>query len=284
VATFRLVLPRAPWTACLEELRQCYSDAIRKAGHAVTLSDTYLNPGEAGEDYQCAFGAHSVTPPDDFDRMVVMQSEHHAHHFRTEYIQTLGRARLIVNMGPFTLPGLGGLTPSVEVPPGVMRTRDVHRFSPFVRDAAAIDDWLNGGEHPQVKRDIDVLFYGSVTPRRAQMLESLSKAGVHVTALYGVLGAKRDAYIDRAKVVLDLKQDGTEPDDQTRVFWSLSRGACTLSENAHTGLLAHITPETIVSSVQTMLSSEEWRRRAREQYTTAIGSCDVSPMLRALGL
>ena len=273
MATFRLVLPRAPWTACLEELRQCYSNALRKAGHAVTLSDTYLNPGEAGEDYQCAFGAHSVAPPEDPARMLIFQSEHHSHHFTIEYLKTLVNARLVVNMGPFKIDPYFPRDKVVEVPPGIMSDEDCDLHSPF--------EWASADMH---KRPIDVLFYGSVTPRRAQMLEALSKAGVNVTALYGVLGSKRDAYIDRAKVVLDLKQDGTEPPDSTRSFWALSRGACTLSENAHIGLLAHITPDTIVSSVKTMLSSEEWRRRAREQYSTAIGECDVSPMLRALGL
>jgi hypothetical protein len=275
VATFRLVLPKAPWLSCLEELRQCYSDALRKAGHAVTLSDTYLNPGEAGEDYQCAFGAHSVTPPDDFDRMVVMQSEHHAHHFRTEYIQTLGRAGLIVNMGPFTLPGLGGLTPSVEVPPGIMGPQETYNAAP------------SPPRGPATKDTIEVLHYGSVTPRRAQMLESLSKAGINVTALYGVLGTARDAYIDRAKVVLDLKQDGTEPDDQTRSWWPLSRGVCVLSENAPASATdaCKLTPETIVQRVRYTLDvGAEGRRRLHSAYALALGPCDPSPMLRALGL
>ncbi len=275
MATFRLVLPRAPWLSCLEELRQCYSDALRKAGHAVTLSDTYLNPGEAGEDYQCAFGAHSVTPPEDPTRMVVMQSEHHAHHFNDDYRGAMQKARLTVNMGPFEVAGLGHRIEIVEVPPGIMGPQETYNAAP------------SAPRDPATKDTIEVLHYGSITKRRAQMLESLSKAGVNVTAMYGVLGPKRDAYVDRAKVVLDLKQDGTEPPDQTRVFWSLSRGACTLSENAPASATdaCKLTPETIVQRVRYALDvGAEGRRRLHSAYALALGPCDPSPMLRALGL
>lgn len=272
MTTFRLVLPTFPFSSCLAELRACYSDALRRAGYAVTLSDRYLQPGEAGEDYQLAFGAHAVAPPRDHDRMVVMNSEHHEPWFTPEYRRTLSHALLIVNMGPFSeAAGLG--PPLVEIQPGIM-------------SVDAVDDYSPLGPGFDEDRDLDVVWYGSVTPRRAAILESLTAAGVHVTALYGVLGAERDRYIDRAKVVLDLKQVGTEPDDQTRVFWSLSRGACTLSENAARGLLANITPESAVSAVQICLGhdGETWRRRCRDQYAAALGPCDVSPLLAALGL
>ncbi len=119
------------------------------------------------------------------------------------------------------------------------------------------------------------------------MLESLSKAGVNVTALYGVLGAARDRFIDRAEVVLDLKQDGTEPPDYTRVFWALSRGACTLSENAPASATdaCKLTPENIVQRVRYALDvGAEGRRRLHSAYALALGPCDVSPMLKALGL
>jgi hypothetical protein len=222
-----------------------------------------------------AFGAHVVEPP---NGIVVMNSEHHAHHFTLDYLRVLEHAKLVVNMGPFDTRPEPGYTqaPIVEVPPGIMFDEDCDRHSPF--------EWASADTH---KRPIDVLHYGSVTPRRAQMLESLSKAGINVTALYGVLGPKRDAFIDRAKVVLDLKQDGTEPPDATRVFWALSRGACTLSENAPASATdaCKLTPETIVQRVRYALDvGAEGRRRLHSAYALALGPCDPSPMLKALGL
>lgn len=263
--TFRLVLPSFPFSGCLFELRACYSAALRKAGYAVTLADTYLDMGEAGEDYQLAFGAHAVAPPPDDDRMVICQSEHHAVHFSREYREILTNARWVMNMGPFDLPGdLNTHYGLVECPPGIMSDD---------RTGYACD------------RDIPVLFYGSVTSRRAAILESLAKAGIKVTSLYGVLGPARDAYIDRAKIVLDLKQDGTEPPDVTRVFWALSRGVCTLSENAPDDSPAKITPETVVQVVKEYLDGPaEHRNLCRDMYARQIGDCDIRPLLSALGL
>lgn len=275
MATFRLVLPDFPFSACLAELRACYSDALRRAGHACTLADTYLDAGEAGEDFQLAFGAHAVAPPADAERMIIAQSEHHARHFTDAYGETLRAARLVMNMGPFP-----ACKADVECPPGIMAVDDVDAVSslPLVK---------NTWSKPAPERDIDVLFYGSITPRRARILESLSAAGIQVTALYGVLGAERDRYIDRAKVVLDLKQDGDEPPDCTRSWWALSRGALTLSENA-TGTAprsVRITPDTVVNRVQRALAARpEWRDILLGEYATALGPCDVSPLLAALGL
>ncbi len=53
-------------------------------------------------------------------------------------------------------------------------------------------------------QDLDVLFYGSVNPRRAAILEALQAAGLKVHHAFGVYGAERDALIARAKVVLNL--------------------------------------------------------------------------------
>jgi SAM-dependent methyltransferase len=52
--------------------------------------------------------------------------------------------------------------------------------------------------------DIDVLFYGSVNPRRQQILDALRTRGVNVIGMFGVYGEERDRAIARAKVVLTL--------------------------------------------------------------------------------
>lgn len=283
MATFRLVLPKAPWLSCLEELRLCYGWALRDAGHVVTYADTYLQPSSRrvrerlGEDHTLAFGAHAVPPPLSCG-MIIANSEHHARHFTSEYLDTLRCAALVMHMGPFdnSVPlddDEGPLSDTVECPPGILSLDRVVEHSPL---------WVPGGG-----RSIDVLHYGSVTPRRARIFEALSKAGIQVTALYGVLGEKRDWYIDRAKVVLDLKQEGDEPDDQTRAWWALSRGACVLSENApiDTGCLFDGDDfEAGLSLMRVLLADAGKREGACREYVQAIGECDVSPLLKALGL
>ncbi len=64
-------------------------------------------------------------------------------------------------------------------------------------------------EHTRIApaaQDIDVLFYGSITPRRQRILEALTRSGLKVEALFGVYGEARDRHIARAKVVLNLHQ------------------------------------------------------------------------------
>ena len=53
-------------------------------------------------------------------------------------------------------------------------------------------------------QDIDVLFYGSINPRREFILNELKKLGLNVVALFGVYGSARDEFIARSKLVLNI--------------------------------------------------------------------------------
>ncbi len=67
------------------------------------------------------------------------------------------------------------------------------------------------GHHPLLERvvpvpeqDIDVLFYGSTTPRRRQTIAALRDAGLHTVHISGIWTDELDPIIARAKVVLNL--------------------------------------------------------------------------------
>jgi hypothetical protein len=55
-------------------------------------------------------------------------------------------------------------------------------------------------------QDIDVLFYGSPTPRRLALRERLAAAGLRPHFSIGVYGKERDALIARSKVVINPSQ------------------------------------------------------------------------------
>ena len=57
---------------------------------------------------------------------------------------------------------------------------------------------------PPAEEDIDVLFYGSVNPRRKRILDALGDRGLKVVSLFGIYGTERDRAIARAKVVLSV--------------------------------------------------------------------------------
>ena len=52
--------------------------------------------------------------------------------------------------------------------------------------------------------DIDVLFIGSINPRRRAVLEQMHADGLRVQAAFGVYGAERDALVARARIVLNV--------------------------------------------------------------------------------
>lgn len=96
-----------------------------------------------------------------------------------------------------------------------------------------------------VPKDIDVLFFGALTPRRAAFVEEIRAARLNVTCIgrHTDIGYVPefvlDSYIDRAKIVLNLtfadRMDGTDESPKFvscgRVPSALSRGALVVSES-----------------------------------------------------
>jgi hypothetical protein len=78
--------------------------------------------------------------------------------------------------------------------------------------------------------DIDVLFYGSNSPRRRAALDSLSARGFRVEWLFGVYGAGRDAMIVRSKIVLNMHLYEAEVFEIVRVSYLLANGRAVVSE------------------------------------------------------
>jgi hypothetical protein len=83
---------------------------------------------------------------------------------------------------------------------------------------------------PAAAKDIDVLFYGSIGPRRAHVLESLKARGVRVAAVFGVYGAERDALIARARLVLNLHHYESKILEVVRVFYLMSNAKAVVCE------------------------------------------------------
>ena len=83
---------------------------------------------------------------------------------------------------------------------------------------------------PAARQDIDVLFYGSVNERRKKILEALSLEGLSVESLFDVYGAARDAYIARAKVVLNLHFYESSIFELVRVSYLLANRKAVVAE------------------------------------------------------
>jgi hypothetical protein len=78
--------------------------------------------------------------------------------------------------------------------------------------------------------DIDVLFYGSHSPRRRAVLETLRARGFRVAWLFGVYGAERDAAIARSKIVINMHLYEAKVFEIVRVSYLLANRRSVVSE------------------------------------------------------
>jgi hypothetical protein len=81
-----------------------------------------------------------------------------------------------------------------------------------------------------VDPDIDVLFFGSLNPRRIAIIDRLRAAGLRAEAVFGVYGKQRDDLIARAKVVLNVHFYEAKVLEMVRLSYLLANRCCVLSE------------------------------------------------------
>ncbi|MDE3154301.1 MAG: hypothetical protein KGN76_04325 [Acidobacteriota bacterium] len=78
--------------------------------------------------------------------------------------------------------------------------------------------------------DIDVLAYGALSDRRIAILDALRARGAKVRRLFDVYGEKRDRYIARARIVLNIHTYEARLFEIVRVSYLLANSRCVVSE------------------------------------------------------
>lgn len=120
--------------------------------------------------------------------------------------------------------------------------------------------------------DIDVLFYGSLNERRAVVLRELTRRGLRVKHLFGVYGAERDAWIARARIVLNMHYFDAKVFEAVRVTYLLAnrrfvvseRGSDAAEEAAYEQALAFSAYETLADTCERCLADPALRRRTAD--------------------
>lgn len=85
---------------------------------------------------------------------------------------------------------------------------------------------------PRAKvQDLDVLFYGWMTPRRVLIHQQLKEAGLKVYFCDSLYGGSRDNLISRAKVVLNVHHDGRDMFEIVRVSYLVANRKFVITEN-----------------------------------------------------
>jgi len=89
---------------------------------------------------------------------------------------------------------------------------------------------------PALEQDVDVLFYGWLSPRRQLVIDRLVSEGLTIKTFGNCFGSERDAWIGRSKVVLSVHfYDDLRILEMTRVAHCLGNGVCVVSEDGVDG-------------------------------------------------
>ncbi|MDR1323076.1 MAG: hypothetical protein LBK68_01425 [Candidatus Margulisbacteria bacterium] len=88
---------------------------------------------------------------------------------------------------------------------------------------------------PDKNKDIDVLFYGGLNERRIKVLEQLQSRGVKVQVLsydQSAFSGKRDEYIARTKIVLNIHYYETKIFEAARISYLLNNKVLVITEQS----------------------------------------------------
>lgn len=137
-------------------------------------------------------------------------------------------------------------------------------------------------------KDIDVLFYGSMNPRRQTILDQLTAAGANVVAAISY-GKERDQLIARAKIVLNIHYFDAKVFEIVRVSHLLSNHACVVSESGlDEGLekplrkgVAFVPYEKLVATCLKLLKSEDDRKKLAKSGFEAFSRLSQTALLKA---
>jgi hypothetical protein len=82
------------------------------------------------------------------------------------------------------------------------------------------------------ERDIDVLFFGSMNPRRQEIVDRIRATGLRTMAAFGVYGQERDSLIGRAKLLLNVHYYDAKVLEIVRISYLLANRCAVLSERS----------------------------------------------------
>ena len=82
----------------------------------------------------------------------------------------------------------------------------------------------------KVDQEIDLLFYGSMSLRRREILDKCEKMGLNVYRTFGCYGTERDELISKSKVVINIHQIEKSAFEIMRMHYLWNNGVATVAE------------------------------------------------------
>ena len=137
--------------------------------------------------------------------------------------------------------------------------------------------------------DIDVLFFGSMNPRRQQIIDGMRAAGLRVDTAIGVYGAERDALIARAKLLLNVHFYEAKVLEIVRISYLLANRCAVLSERGSdpaeddtlAGGVAFADYQHLVQRARELIDDPAARQRLAQRGFEIISARPVQEYLRS---
>lgn len=138
------------------------------------------------------------------------------------------------------------------------------------------------------REDIDILFIGSVNPRRLAVFQEIEASGRKVSILYNSYGEERDQWIARAKLILNLHFYDAHIFEMVRVSYLLANRKCVVSE---TGLdasmeaplrdgVVFVDYDKLAATCLFLLNDAAMRQSYADKGFAAIRALSQAPMLQ----
>ena len=132
--------------------------------------------------------------------------------------------------------------------------------------------------NPNIDKNIDVLFYGSINARREHIINKLKDRKINVKTLFGVYGKERDDLIAKSKLILNMHMYNSKIFEIVRVFYLLSNSIPVISEvgsdtkfnNDFLDLICKSTYENIEKNIIYLLENDKKRIELGENGLNAI--------------
>ena len=194
----------------LLEVAESVEYGIRALGHDVVLRSEPTTDGRQ----DVVIGWHLLKPDDDSTASDAIfynleQVSEDTRWLTPEYLELLRRRRVwdysALNVARLEASGIRAAHVPVGYAPGLTRIE-------------------------RVAEDIDVLFYGSTSQRRLDVIDAIEGAGAVVEVAVGVYGAERDALIARSRIVLNVHYYEAQVFEIVRVSYLLANKRFVVSE------------------------------------------------------
>ena len=112
-----------------------------------------------------------------------------------------------------------------------------------------------------IKKDIDVLFYGTINNKRQIIIDELKKNNINVVTLFNIHGKELDSYIGRSKIILNTHYYDSHIQEQVRLFYLIINNKCIISEPSVYNNYCDLIIETTdyVKTIKELLKNDKWK-------------------------